>query len=95
MSTTLQTRGQVIAALPVNLRASAEAFIRSGVISPSGRSPGGDPLFSARLVKLAVETTAAEARAAKDGRHRVAAKIPGLTRSASGEVNAGGIQFSL
>ena len=90
-----QTRGQIVAALPVALRSSAEALFRSFSIAPSGRSGSGEPLFSPALVRAAVDTTDAETRAAKNGLHRVNARAPGVTRSASGETDGrSGIQFA-
>ena len=95
MATTHQSRGQIVAALPVALRASAEALFRSFSIAPSGRSGSGEPLFSPALVRAAVDTTDAETRAAKNGLHRVNARAPGVTRSASGETDGrSGIQFA-
>jgi hypothetical protein len=94
-TTTHQTRGQIVAALPVALRASAEALFRSFSIAPSGKSAAGEPLFSPSLVRTAIDTTDAETRAAKNGLHRVNARAPGVTRSASGEADGrSGIQFA-
>jgi hypothetical protein len=90
-----QTRGQIVAALPVALRASAEALFRSFSIAPSSKSASGEPLFSPALVRAAIDTTDAETRAAKNGLHRVNARAPGVTRSASGETDGrSGIQFA-
>lgn len=93
MSTTLQTRGQIVAALPAHLREPAEALFRSNALRPSGTSTAGEALYSPTLVRTAADTEAAESRAAREGRHRVAAQIPGRTRSASDQIG-GGIQFS-